>query len=204
MKIILSSNNKNKIKEFNSILKLNTNDIIPLSLLKLSIKIRENGKTLKENAIKKASKIAIYTRKWTISDDSGLEVDYLNGAPGIYSARFAGNECSYIKNNKKLLCLLKNVPKQKRTAKFKTVIAISNPYGKIKLLSVGYIFGIITESIVGHNGFGYDSVFYIPTYNKTLAELDFKLKNSISHRAIALKKAKKFIVSLLKLNREVA
>jgi len=193
--IILASTNKHKVEEIKSILKDLDIKIIPMTSFPLYPITIEDGKTLEENASKKAREAAKFFKRWTIADDSGLEVDCLNGRPGVYSARYAGEKCSNRDNNKKLLEALKNVSQEKRTAKFKTVIAISNPNGKV-LLADGEIFGII-KNCTGTAGFGYDPVFYIPEYGKTLAELGPEIKNSVSHRANALKKAKEIIRGLL-------
>jgi len=193
--IVLATSNRHKVKEIKSILKDLSIEIVPMtSFTSYPITI-EDGKTLEENASKKAREVAIFFRKWAIADDSGIEVDYLNGNPGVHSARYAGEKCSSYENNNKLLEALKNIPQEKRTAKFKTVIAISNPKGKTLLLD-GEIFGTI-KSCAGSNGFGYDTIFYVPEYEKTLAELSFEIKNSISHRSKALQKAKKVIKKLI-------
>jgi XTP/dITP diphosphohydrolase len=190
--IILATGNQHKIKEIKAILKNLCIRLIPMVSFHEYPKTIEDGKTFESNASKKAREVSKFFKKWAIADDSGLEVDYLNGYPGVYSARYAGEKCSYEDNNEKLLLELKNVPKEKRTAKFKTVIAISNPYGKIYLAD-GEIFGTINSRIIKKRGFGYDSIFYLPDYGKTLSELSFKVKNFISHRAVALRKAKKII-----------
>jgi XTP/dITP diphosphohydrolase len=121
-------------------------------------------------------------------------VDYLDGVPGVYTARYAGEKCLYEDNNKKLLSVLEGVPLEKRTAKFRTVIAISSPEGEI-ILPEGKIFGTIAPQALGTNGFGYDPVFYIPEYGKTFSELSTETKNSVSHRAKALQKAKESIIN---------
>lgn len=193
--IVLATSNIHKVKEIKLILNDLNVKILPMASFPSYPITVEDGKTLEENASKKAREAASFFKKWTIADDSGIEVDFLNGNPGVYSARYAGKKCSDYENNKKLLKELKNVPQEQRTAKFKTVIAISNPHGKISLVS-GEIFGIIKDC-VGVNGFGYDPVFYIPKYKKTLAELSPGVKNSVSHRAKALEKAKKIIRKLL-------
>jgi XTP/dITP diphosphohydrolase len=193
--IILASENKDKEEEIKSVLKDLNIEIIPMISFPKYPVIIEDGKTLEENASKKAREAAKFFNKWAIADDSGLEVDYLNGAPSVYSARYAGEKCSYEDNNKKLLKALEGVPKEKRTAKFRTVIAISSPSGEIRL-TYGEIFGIVTLQFKGTNGFGYDPIFYIPEYGKTFSELNPEVKNSISHRAKALRKAKEIIKKL--------
>jgi XTP/dITP diphosphohydrolase len=193
--IILATGNKHKVQEMKEILKDLSIKVTPMISFPQYPNTEEDGKTLEENAIKKARETAKFFGKWTLADDSGLEVDYLDGAPGVYSARYAGEKCLYEDNNNKLLKVLDGVVLEKRTAKFRTVIAISSPDGKINLAE-GKIFGIISLQSLGSNGFGYDPVFYVPEYGKTFAELSTDIRNSISHRAIALQKAKEIINSL--------
>jgi XTP/dITP diphosphohydrolase len=190
--MILATKNRHKGEEIKSILKDLDIKIVPMTSFPDYPVTVEDGATFEENAAKKASEAAKFFKKWTIADDSGLEVDYLSGRPGIYSARYAGRNCSYHDNNKKLLAELKNVPEEKRTANFRTVIAVSSPDGRL-FLADGKIFGTIRRCAVGINGFGYDSVFYVPKYGKTFAELSYEIKNSLSHRAEALQKVKKII-----------
>ncbi|OGS45933.1 MAG: non-canonical purine NTP pyrophosphatase, RdgB/HAM1 family [Elusimicrobia bacterium RIFOXYD2_FULL_34_15] len=187
-KIVLATKNKDKIKEINKIL----GNCFEILTLKNFPEIIEDGKTLEENAIKKAKEIFEIAKITSIADDSGLEVDFLNGEPGVYSARFAGEGCRYEDNNKKLLKLLKNVPYKKRKAKFTTVVAIAFEDGSIKTTE-GSVYGYITNEPKGTNGFGYDPVFYYPKLKKTFAQLTTKEKNKISHRAKAFKKAKKLL-----------
>ncbi|MDR1122661.1 MAG: XTP/dITP diphosphatase [Endomicrobium sp.] len=193
--IVLATGNRHKVEEIKEILKGLSIKITPMIFFLQYPIIKEDGKTLEENAIKKASEVSKFFGKWALADDSGLEVDYLDGAPGVYSARYAGEKCFYKDNNSKLLKALDGVPFEKRTAKLRTVVAISSPDGKINLLE-GKIFGIIALQSMGDNGFGYDPVFYVPGHGKTFAELSINTKNSISHRAIVLQKAKEIIKNL--------
>jgi XTP/dITP diphosphohydrolase len=193
--IILATRNLHKVEEIKSILKNLNIKIIPMTSFDKYPKTIEDGKTLEENAAKKAIEAAKFFKKWTIADDSGLEVDYLNGTPGVYSARYAGENCSYEDSNNKLLAALSGVPQEKRTAKLRTVIAISSPDEKV-YLSEGKIFGIIGSQVMGIHGFGFDPLFYISEYEKTFSELSSEVKNSISHRAKALQKAKEIIKNL--------
>ncbi|OEG71624.1 hypothetical protein ATZ36_02560 [Candidatus Endomicrobiellum trichonymphae] len=193
--IVLATKNRHKNEEIKSILKDLDIKIIPMTSFPDYPATIEDGATLEENAAKKAREAAEFFKKWAIADDSGLEVDYLNGSPGIYSARYAGRNCSYDDNNKKLLAELKNVPEEKRTANFRTVIAVASPDGRL-FLADGKIFGTIKRHTVGIDGFGYDPVFYVPEYGKTFAELSCEIKNSLSHRAEALQKVKKIIKNL--------
>jgi XTP/dITP diphosphohydrolase len=194
--IVLATKNRHKGEEIKSILKDLDVKFIPMTSFPDYPAVIEDGATLEENAAKKAREAAKFFKKWTIADDSGLEVDYLNGRPGIYSARYAGRKCSYDDNNKKLLAELKNVPEEKRTANFRTVIAVASPAGSL-FLADGKIFGTIKKYTAGTDGFGYDPIFYVSEYGKTFAELSCEIKNSLSHRAEALQKIKKIIKILL-------
>jgi len=193
--IIIATGNKHKVEEISAILKDLNIKAIPMISFPSYPKTVEDGKTLEENAAKKAKEAALFFKKWALADDTGLEVDYLDGAPGVYSARYAGEPCTYEDNNNKLLNNLKNAPDEKRTAKFRCVIAISSPEGTVSLAD-GQIFGIISKTTAGINGFGYDPVFFVPEYNKTFAELSSEIKNKISHRSKALQKAKEIIKNI--------
>ena len=198
--LVIATNNKHKLAEISSILEGLAVKIIPLSDFKGIPEVVEDGETLEENALKKARTIAKKTKRWALADDSGLEVPYLNNEPGVYSARWAGPHCSYIDNNLKLLRSLEGVPKARRKARFRTVIALSDPAGRAVTVE-GRIEGLITEKQRGNNGFGYDPVFFVSSLNKTLAQLTAAQKNKISHRGMALKKAKKLIISKLTASR---
>jgi len=147
----------------------------------------EDGETFVENALKKATVVARATGKLTIADDSGLEVEMLNGRPGVYSARFAGNGAGDDANNAKLLGLLKGVPPDKRGACFKCVLGIATPQGKTAFVE-GECRGIIIDAPRGQHGFGYDPVFLVPECNQTFSEMPPEQKNAISHRSRALRK----------------
>ncbi|HCG76743.1 MAG: non-canonical purine NTP pyrophosphatase [bacterium (Candidatus Ratteibacteria) CG_4_10_14_3_um_filter_41_18] len=190
--LVLASRNKGKAKEIKEILK-------HLNLKFLSLKdfpgiplVKEDCKTFRGNAVKKSKTYQRLTKKLVLAEDSGLQVDALDGDPGVYSARFAGKEQDDKKNIKKLLKLLKNVPEKKRKATFKSVIAITFLDGKTTVVSGAYR-GWINFKAKGKFGFGYDPVFVAPRFKKTFAELSPELKNRISHRAKALKKAKKIL-----------
>ncbi|MBN1621583.1 MAG: XTP/dITP diphosphatase [Endomicrobiales bacterium] len=193
--IVLATRNKHKVREITEILGSTSIKVLSLSDFKKIPEVVEDGSTLEENAVKKARVIALRLKRWTLADDTGLEVSYLNGAPGVYSARFAGPGCSYEDNNKKLLELLEGLPAEKRKAKFRCVIALSDPKGKARTAE-GSVTGVIAERTRGRNGFGYDPLFFIPRYKKTFAELDSGTKNRISHRGKALKKASKIVKKL--------
>lgn len=193
-KIIAASRNKDKIKELEAITRSFGMEIISRDDAGLpKDEVEEDGKTFEENSYIKAKAIWDITQGAVIADDSGLEVDYLDGAPGIYSARFAGDDCSYTKNNNKLLGLMEGVPFEERTAKFSTVITMIFEDGTV-LVARGECPGHISEESAGEIGFGYDPVFIPDGYDKTFAELGVEVKNQIGHRARALEK----LVELLK------
>jgi len=159
--------------------------------------IIEDGKTFAQNALKKAVTIALYTKKLTLGEDSGLEVSYLKNAPGIYSARFSGDHANDRKNNLKLLRCLKNVPVNKRQARYQCFAALVDGKSIIDVVS-GRCSGYIINHSRGKNGFGYDPLFFLPRYEKTFGELDPSIKAKISHRARAMKKLKVVIGKYLR------
>lgn len=154
--------------------------------------IEEDGDTFEKNSYKKAYEIMKISGRPTIADDSGLEVDWLNGAPGVYSARFAGEDCDDKANNRKLLDLLKDVPKEKRGARFVSVITLIYPDGKV-LVARGETFGTLLEEERGDGGFGYDPLFVPAGKDLTYSELTAEDKNQISHRGKALRKLKELL-----------
>ncbi|MDY6856245.1 MAG: XTP/dITP diphosphatase [Thermodesulfobacteriota bacterium] len=189
MDIVVATQNEGKLQEVKDLLREIGANIISLKDIPQLPVICESGLTFHENALIKAESIASFTKMITIADDSGLEVDSLDGKPGVYSARFAAENASDEENNKKLLRELDGVPISKRGATFRCVIAIVNPNGK-KGTVEGECRGIIQFRAKGEFGFGYDPLFLIPEYGKTLAELPIEIKNKISHRADAIKKLK--------------
>ncbi len=193
LKIFLATSNPGKIREFESLLQ-NFEVITPLKT-GLKVNITEPGETYEENARFKAITGANLSQLITLADDSGLEVDALGGRPGSLSARFAGPKANDAANIAYLLSLLKNIPWEKRTARFVCIIAIAFPDGKVELF-YGDCFGFITFEPRGTNGFGYDPIFYLPQLGKTLAELPLEIKNQISHRGKAAQKALKFLEEL--------
>jgi len=190
--LIVATKNKKKFKEIKEILRSFNLKIKLRSLLDYQDipKILEDGKTFKENAIKKAVKIARYTGKLVLGEDSGIEVEALSGKPGVYSARFAGKNKDDWKNNLKLLKLLEGVPLKKRKARYVCAVALADKDGLISVKE-GRCFGLIGFEMRGRYGFGYDPLFIIPKYKKTFAELGPKIKHKISHRFRALKKLEK-------------
>ena len=196
MKIILATHNRDKEKELqNSLLGINV-EICSLFDFPEIGDIEETGTTLLENSLLKARTVFDITGIPTIADDTGLEVDFLDGAPGVYSARYAGNNVSYQDNVNKLLIELDGVPREKRKAKFRTVVTYIDKNDE--LWTEGHIDGIISESIIGDGGFGYDPIFFVPHIGKTFAELSSAEKNKISHRGLALQKLRKILINVLK------
>ena len=181
--IILASNNKDKVKEVKEILK--GYDIISMKEAGIDVDIEENGTTFEENALIKARAIMKLTGQITLADDSGLEIDYLNKAPGVYSARFMGHDTSYDIKNKALIQKLEGVKGSDRSGRFVCAIAVCFPDGR-EIVKIGTMEGLIAEEIKGDNGFGYDPIVYLPEYGKTSGELAPEEKNKISHRGKAL------------------
>jgi len=192
MKIVLATNNKHKIREIKNILSDLQVEILTLENFPNFPKVEETGKTFEENAILKAKAIYQFTKLSSMADDSGLEVNALDKAPGVLSSRFAGEHCSFKDNNGKLLQLMEDVPWERRGAKFVCVVAVAKDLNHIVTVK-GEVKGIITLEERGENGFGYDPVFYLPHLNKTFAQLSLEEKNKISHRAKAFGKAKQLI-----------
>lgn len=181
--IILASNNKDKVKEVKEILK--GYNIISMKEAGINVDIEENGTTFEENALIKARAIMNLTGQITMADDSGLEIDYLNKAPGVYSARFMGHDTSYDIKNKALIQKLEGVKGSDRSGRFVCAIAVCFPDGR-EIVKRGTMEGLIAEEIKGDNGFGYDPIVYLPEYGKTSGELAPEEKNKISHRGKAL------------------
>ncbi|WP_238901163.1 XTP/dITP diphosphatase [Clostridium sp. YIM B02500] len=201
-KLILASNNKKKIKEMKEILKDIDIEVRSLEDECINIDVVEDGKTFEENAKKKAKEIYEYLLERkdnnfiVLADDSGLEVNYLNGEPGIYSARYAGEHGNDSKNNEKLLNKLKGVLKSNRGAKFICQLAMFTDKGEYFKVT-GEVEGYIIEELHGDGGFGYDPLFFYEPLDKTFAELTSEEKNEISHRGKALKELKKVIIKLI-------
>ena len=197
--LVVVTKNKKKLSEIKDILKGINLKLLSLDVYKDVPLVAENGKTFQENAIKKAVKLARFTGQLCLGEDSGLCVDALGGAPGIYSARFSGRPAcrqgrdkSDIKNNLKLLRLLKDIPAAERKAHYVCAVALADKRGLIGAVE-GSCSGLITFEPKGSAGFGYDPLFYISKYKKTFAQLGEKIKHKMSHRYHALKKAKLII-----------
>lgn len=187
-KILLASQNQGKLEELRQLLQEYPLEVVSLEEYPDISETIEDGKTFKENAVKKALEKVKETGLVTIADDSGLEVDILGNRPGVYSARFAGEPKSDKRNNEKLMSLLKEVPLAERRARFVSVIAIATPKGQV-YTAEGTCEGFILFRERGTGGFGYDPLFYVPDLEKTFAELTLEEKNKVSHRGKALRKA---------------
>ena len=193
--LVIATNNPHKFEEIAVLLGDLPLKPIPLSAYPNAPVLKEEGTTYAENALSKARTVSRFTRKWALADDTGLEVDALHGAPGVYSARYAGEGVTFAENRRKLLSELAGIPWEKRTALFRCVMALVEPSGK-EILVEGTVSGYIAEKEQGPGGFGYDAVFYLPELGKTFAELEPDEKNRISHRARALEKIKEVLKGL--------
>lgn len=186
-RIIFATKNNHKMKEIREILDGLGYEILSMTEAGVDIEVVEDGTTFEENALIKSRTIRDHVKNAIVlSDDSGLEVDYLNGQPGIYSARWMGEDTSYDIKNQKLLNLLEGVPEEDRTARFVCALAAAFPDGTDKVVR-GTIEGIVGYESAGENGFGYDPIFFVPEYKCTTAEMTPEQKNEISHRGKALR-----------------
>ncbi|MCY7790491.1 XTP/dITP diphosphatase [Bacillus haynesii] len=185
--VIIATKNEGKVREFKAMLEPRGYDAKSLLDIGYTPEIEETGQTFEENAVIKAETISKETGKIVIADDSGLSVDYLGGSPGVYSARYAGEEKNDLANLKKLLKELEGVEKEDRSARFRCALALCIPGHETKTVE-GSVEGYITDEPRGTNGFGYDPVFLVKDKDQTMAELSSGEKNKISHRAEALKK----------------
>jgi len=193
--LLLATTNPGKIREYRLLLAGVGYQIVTLSEQGITEAVTEEGGSYEQNAAMKAIAYAKLSRRITLADDSGLEVDALNGEPGVHSARYAGEKATDAERVARLLARLSGTPPDKRTAHFKCVIAIATPEGKLNLCQ-GECHGIIAPEAKGENGFGYDPVFYLPGLGKTMAELPPRLKNRLSHRGKAARKARKILARL--------
>jgi len=196
MQLVIATNNKDKIREIRHLL-----DDLPVTVLTADDFLEfpdpeETGATLEENAVLKARAIAEFCDLPALADDSGLEVDALDGAPGVFSSRYAGPGCTYRDNNEKLLRELKGLPEEKRTARFRCVIAVAWDKDQVETVE-GVAEGFIAEDIVGDKGFGYDPVFFYPPKGKRFSEMSLEEKNLVSHRGRALQEARTLIIEYL-------
>lgn len=191
-KLLIATHNKDKFKEITAIIKSNSLQIDFAELGNIELP-EEDGKTIEENAIKKAEFGFKATKILTLADDTGLEVDALYGAPGVYSSRFAGENVTYADNRRKLLKKLEGKPFEQRKARFRCIAAIAGIEGENTKIFEGAVEGYITDEERGEFGFGYDSIFLVPEFGKTMAELSAEEKNKISHRGRAMLKAKQYL-----------
>lgn len=191
-KIIFATGNAGKMREIREIMADMDVEILSMKEAGIQINIAEDGTTFEENAVIKAKAIAAHTDALVLADDSGLEVDYLNKEPGVYSARYMGEDTSYEIKNQAILDRLSGVPKEKRTARFVCAIAAVLPDKEV-LVTRETIEGYIGDAPAGENGFGYDPIFYVEEYQCSTAELSDAQKNAISHRGKALRSMKKLL-----------
>jgi XTP/dITP diphosphohydrolase len=192
LKLLLATNNQAKLREYSFLFEGMPYLIVSPKDIGIKQEINETGKTFEENALLKAKAYASLSNLTTLADDSGLEVDALNGEPGVRSARYAGEGAPQAKLIDYLLQKLSGIPWGERGARFKCVIAIASPDGEMSTCH-GECQGIITFEPKGKEGFGYDPVFYLPELDKTMAELTMKEKNKVSHRGKAAKEARRYL-----------
>lgn len=193
--LVMATGNSHKLREIREILKGTDFDVVPMKAVLEDTSVVEDGTTFMENALKKARTIAARCGRPTLSDDSGLVIDALGGEPGIYSARYMGEDTPYPIKNQALLDRLKDVPSEERTARFVCAMACVFPDGRE--LTVEETFeGRIADEIAGINGFGYDPIFYVPERQCTSAELSEEEKNAVSHRGKALRHMKELLTAL--------
>ena len=194
-KIVIASSNNHKISEISPKINSYFNSILSLSDYPEIGEIIEDGTTIEENSFIKSRVAFNHTNLPSVADDTILEVDYLNGEPGLYTARYAGENASYLENMNKLLKNLNGVEKKNRAARFRTVISYVD--GNNDFHVEGVLEGEILDRMIGKNGFGYDPIFYYPSLKKTFGELDPSLKHEISHRNLAFKKLKTEIIKII-------
>jgi len=202
IKLLVATTNPGKFAEVKDFLRQLPLEVLSLSDLATWPRIIEDGATFEENALKKARSLAEYSGYLTLADDSGLEVDALNGAPGIYSARYCGEEGNDKKNNEKLMHELREISEEKRTGRFVCALALCAPksHGMKEWTVRDSCEGRISFELKGENGFGYDPLFFYPPLGKTFGEIDRAIKATVSHRGKALKKLAEMLPSLVDLN----
>ena len=200
-RIIFATGNEGKMKEIRLILEDLGLEILSMKEAGIQAEIREDGSSFEENAVIKARAVMEMSGSIVLADDSGLEVDYLNKEPGIYSARYLGEDTSYHAKNRSLIDRLEGVPDEKRTARFVCAIAAALPDGRV-LTTRRTMEGIIGYEERGEGGFGYDPIFYLPEYGCSTAELSMEKKNELSHRGKALRAMKEMLREALELREE--
>ena len=196
MKIVFATKNKGKVNEVVKIFNTDKIELVTMEQAGIDIDVVEDGTTFEENAEKKAVEIMKASGEAAIADDSGLEIDFLDKQPGIHSGRFLGHDTPYSIKNAKILDMLKDVPEEKRTARFVCAVCLALPDGRI-IRSKGTLEGRIGNKITGENGFGYDPIFFIPEKNCYSAELSTEEKNKISHRGKAMAEMREKILEIL-------
>jgi XTP/dITP diphosphohydrolase len=191
-RLVIATHNRDKFKEMKKALEGLSWEIIAAFDFSGVPDVIEDGETLEENSLKKAKELSVFTGLPTLSDDTGLFIEFLNGQPGIYAARFAGEKCTYEDNVRKGLSLMTGGIKASRKAIFRTIITIYDPQNGVKQVS-GEVAGMITETVHGVGGFGYDPIFMPEGFSKTFSEMTLDEKNKISHRGRALQKARQLL-----------
>ncbi|TWU16596.1 RdgB/HAM1 family non-canonical purine NTP pyrophosphatase [Allorhodopirellula heiligendammensis] len=186
--LVLGTHNAKKLIELRMMVPASLARLSTLADIEGAIDVVEDGDTFAENAAKKASEQAQHLGRWVLAEDSGLSVDALDGRPGVYSARYAGEHGNDAANNQKLLSDLRDVPAEKRGAQFNCHLSLADPAGQVHLTASGICRGRIAESLSGSAGFGYDPLFIIGEYHRTFGELDLSVKRAISHRSRALRR----------------
>lgn len=195
LKVLLATNNPGKLREYSLLLEGPDIELVTPLIQGVNLKVEESGATMAENAIRKATAYAAVSRLVSLADDSGLEVDALGGEPGVMSARYAGEGASDRERLDYLLRRLDGVPWERRTARFRCIIALAAGSQDVRLFQ-GECPGIIAFEPRGEGGFGYDPIFYLPQYGKTMAELSIDIKNRVSHRGQAARKVRPVLESL--------
>jgi XTP/dITP diphosphohydrolase len=185
--LVLGTHNAKKLIELRLLLPEDQVQLLSLAEITNSIDVAETGDTFRANAALKATEQAIHLGRWVLAEDSGLTVDALNGRPGVYSARYAGDQCDDEANNDKLLHEMAEVPEERRGAKFNSYLCLSDPTGQVRLEAHGTCCGRIATERSGSGGFGYDPLFIIREYHRTFGDLDLTVKRAISHRSRALR-----------------
>ncbi len=198
-KLLVATHNQGKVREYRELLAGLPLEVTYLDAEGITLEVEETGATFEENAVLKAATYARLSGLWTWADDSGLQVDALGGAPGVYSARYAGEGASDADRYRKLLDALTATPWDARTARFRCTVALATPEGEVRTAD-GACEGIIAFGPAGDNGFGYDPVFYMPDHNATMAQLPPDIKNQVSHRARASQKALLLLEEMLSPN----
>jgi len=194
--LVLATQNQDKKDELAALLAELGISLLTLEEFPGAPNVVEDGETCEANAIKKATVISLYTGHTALADDTGLNVEALGGRPGVFAARYAGPGASYEDNWRKVLHEMEGIPWERRHALFLTVAAIARPGSEVQVVN-GTLEGMIAEHPAGDNGFGYDPIFFIPSLGKTMAQLSTEEKNTVSHRAIALRKAKAILQTMI-------